>query len=149
MIPIRALVLPLSGLVMLAGCQQGDDSTGTPGTSPQGFTGIAADETITATGTEPFWNAIIEGSNLIYSTPENLDGTTIGVERFVGQGGIGFSGELEQSAFDLLVAPGQCSDGMSDRLYPYTVSLKIDDDLRTGCAFTDREPFTDQQAITP
>ncbi|MHA6332924.1 COG3650 family protein [Qipengyuania sp. CAU 1752] len=147
--PFRVLALPLSALIMLAGCQQGEGSSNAPGTSPQGYTGIAADEVITATGTEPFWNAKIAGSNLTYSTPENLDGTIIVVERFVGQGGIGFSGELGQRAFDLLVTPGQCSDGMSDRLYPYTVSLKIGDDLRTGCAFTDRQPYSELQTTTP
>ena len=34
-----------------------------------------------------------------------------------------------------------CSDGMSDRTYPFTVTLEIGDDKRNGCAWSERHPF--------
>ena len=53
-----------------------------------------------------------------------------------------YSGALNGNAFDMTVTPGQCSDGMSDRTYPFTVTLKIADETRGGCAWTDRMRFT-------
>ena len=46
----------------------------------------------------------------------------------------------------MTVTPGACSDGMSDRTYPYTVTLKIGDDTREGCAWTDAQPFEGPEA---
>ncbi len=126
--------------LLLAACQT-QESSGAPGTSPTGFDAIGESETIHFTGTEPFWGGTAQGSSLTYTTPENIDGTTIAVRRFHGQGGLGLSGKLDSADFDMTVTPGECSDGMSDRSYPYTVTLKIADDTRLGCAWTDAKPF--------
>jgi uncharacterized membrane protein len=134
--------IAVAGAVLLAACQQGSESGTAPGTSPQGFTAIAADEVISFGGTEPFWGGSITGSALTYTTPQNIDGTTIAVERFIGQGGLGFSGKLEGLDFDLLITQGECSDGMTDRTYPYVATLKLGRDLRQGCAHTDKQPFS-------
>ena len=132
--------------VLLAACQQqadpGTASGNVPGTSPEGFTAIAPDEVINFTGTEPFWGGTIRGGSLTYSTPENIDGTEIAVERFAGQGGLSFSGTLDGKGFDLLVTQGECSDGMSDRTYPYVATLKLGNELREGCAHTEMQRFS-------
>ena len=106
------------------------------------FDAIRADETISFVGTEPFWGGKVGGGQLTYSTPENHDGETIAVRRFAGNNGLGFSGTLERGPFDLTITPGTCSDGMSDRSYPYTATLKLADEQRNGCAWTDRQPFS-------
>lgn len=132
----------LACLMALAGCHAGESSDTVPGTSPQGFTGIAQDEVIHFSGTEPFWGGTIRGTELTYSTPENAAGQTISARRFNGQGGLGFSGTLNDGiSFDLLITEGRCSDGMSDRTYPFVATLKLGDALREGCAYTDRQPF--------
>jgi uncharacterized membrane protein len=46
----------------------------------------------------------------------------------------------------MMVTPLECSDGMSDRIYPFTVTLKIGDDLRSGCGWTERQRFTGPEA---
>ena len=106
------------------------------------FSAIAADEMIRFVGTEPFWGGNVRGGELVYSTPENQAGDTIAVRRFAGNNGLGFSGSLNGGAFDMTVTPGRCSDGMSDRTYPFTVTLKLGDEQRNGCAWTDRSPFS-------
>lgn len=126
--------------LLLAACQT-QDASGAPGTSPTGFDAIGEGDTIHFTGTEPFWGGTAKGTSLTYSTPEDIEGTEITVRRFHGQGGLGLSGTLNGADFDMTVTPGICSDGMSDRRYPYTVTLKIADDTRLGCAWTDRDPF--------
>jgi uncharacterized membrane protein len=54
---------------------------------------------------------------------------------------LSFSGELAGASFEMTVTPLECSDGMSDRTYPFTVTLEIGEDLRKGCGWTEREPF--------
>lgn len=133
------------GLTAVAACSPVATDGTTPGTSPQGFTGIAAEEVISFGGTEPFWGGSISGTELTYTTPENIEGTTIAIERFTGQGGLGFAGMLDGQSFDLLVTPGECSDGMSDRTYPFVATLKLGEEQRQGCAHTDRQPFSGPQ----
>ena len=145
---IRHCLIAIAPL-LLAACQQGtgpDTASGNvPGTSPQGFTAIAPEEIISFTGTEPFWGGTIVGGTLTYSTPENTEGTRIEVKRFAGQGGLSFSGMLEGQQFDLLITQGDCSDGMSDRSYPFVATLNLGKEVREGCAHTDKQPFSGPQ----
>ena len=127
-------------------CQQNTGAAGSPGTAPEGFNAIGADEAITALGNEPFWNATITGSSLVYKTPENIEGSSLSVDRFTGQGGLGFSGQFEGAAFDLLITAGECSDTMSDRTYPYTATLRIGEEQRNGCAYTDKQMFSGDES---
>ena len=77
-----------------------------------------------------------------YATPEEPDGREFPVTRFAGNNGLAISGDLGTAAFDLTVTPGACSDGMSDRTYPFTATLLIGNEQRQGCAWTDSQPFT-------
>ncbi|HYD23737.1 MAG TPA: hypothetical protein VEB68_03000 [Croceibacterium sp.] len=112
----------------------GDDST-------RPYDGIARDETLHFTGTEPFWGGEVTGVTLTYKTPEKPGGEVIAIERFAGRGGIAFSGLLAGADFEMMVTPLECSDGMSDRTYPFTVTLQIGEDMRNGCGWTERQPF--------
>ncbi len=128
------LLLPLCAMVAACGSGSegsvpGDSSDTTP------FDEIAAADVLRLTGTEPFWGATIDGATMIYSTPDNIEGTAIAVSRFAGRGGVSFSGSLDGSPVDVLVTRGACSDQMSDREYPYNATLQIGDDLRIGCAW--------------
>ena len=105
------------------------------------YAGIAEDEALKFTGTEPFWGGEVDGKTLTYQTPENQDGEVIAVERFAGRGGIAFSGLLDGADFDMTVTPLECSDGMSDRTYPFTVTLEIGEETRNGCGWTERQRF--------
>ena len=131
--------LLLTALIpLLAACGGGADDAA----QSEAFDGIAETETVYLTGTEPFWNAEISGGIAVYSTPENIDGTRFAVERFAGLNGVSFSGTLNSSRFDVTVTPGECSDAMSDRVYPFTATLMVGDEQRAGCAWTDAQPFT-------
>jgi len=106
------------------------------------FDGIEAEEVIHFTGTEPFWGGQAVGSILTYTTPENPAGAVVAIQRFAGNSGLGLSGNLGDQSFDMTVTPGECSDGMSDRIYPLTVTLGLADEVREGCGWTDRLPFS-------
>jgi uncharacterized membrane protein len=134
--------------LMLAACQpsESDSASSAPAAVPdadstEAYDGIRADETLRFSGTEPFWSGTVTGTSLTYTTPENPDGAAIAVERFAGRGGLSFSGMLDGAAFEMMVTPLACSDGMSDRIYPFTVTLKLGEELRNGCGWTDRQRF--------
>ena len=130
-----------AGLIGLAlvGCQPAAERNTT---APQrAFDAIAENETIRLVGTEPFWGGTVTGGNFLYTSLENQAGETIPVERFAGNSGLGFSGTREGKPVDLTITRGTCSDGMSDRSYPYTATLRIAGEQRSGCAWTHRQPF--------
>ncbi|MCA8905461.1 MAG: hypothetical protein H6917_18095 [Novosphingobium sp.] len=137
--PRLFLLLPL----LLAACQPGGGAN-VPGDADdhRAYDGIGADETLRFTGTEPFWGGQVTGGTLTWTTPENIEGTTIAVERFGGRGGLTFSGTLDGASFDMMVTPAECSDGMSDRTYPFNVTLQLGPETRYGCAWSDARPFT-------
>jgi len=137
---------PAAALVLLLALGACGSSTGDPkpGDVPV-FDGIGEGEAITALGNEPFWSARIEGAQLTYSTPDNIGGTQIAVTRFAGNGGLGFSGTLAGAPLQLAITPGECSDGMSDRAYPFTATLAISDTVMRGCAYTPGQPFSGEE----
>ena len=111
--------------------------------SSKPFDAVAANETLHFVGTEPFWSGTAKGDTLAYATPSKPEGTRITVRRFAGRNGLGLSGMLEDKSFDMTVTPAGCSDGMSDRRFPFTVTLRIGDEVREGCGWTDSKPFAE------
>jgi len=145
---IRKLAFTAPLALLLAACQSGVEHDPADGNVPgdsastRPYDGIAEGETVRFTGAEPFWGGQATGTVLNYSTPEKPDGETITVERFAGRNGVSFTGKLEGKVFSLAITPGQCSDGMSDRTYPFNATLRVGDEIRSGCAWTEKHPFT-------
>lgn len=146
---MRLLHLALLPLILLAACTSPDDPTGSApaavpgeGEDSQPFHAIAADEVVRFTGTEPFWGGEVTGTALRWSTPENVEGETITVTRFAGRGGLSFTGTLQRQQLDMAVTPASCSDGMSDRTYPFAVTVQVGEQQLSGCGWTDRQGYT-------
>lgn len=138
-------ILPL--LALLAACNGSHGGANDPtardkDAEPHAYAGIGSTETLHFTGTEPFWGGSATGATLTYTTPDKPEGTAIPVRRFAGNNGLGFSGTFGGGSFDLAVSEAPCSDGMSDRTYPFTVTLRIAEEVRGGCGWTDRRKFT-------
>lgn len=139
MLALSILIAPLTG------CQSGASEGTVTADSAEVYDGIAPNEVLRFAGNEPFWGGEVTSESLNYTTPENPKGTTITVKRFAGMNGLGFSGTLEGQAFDMVVTPGTCSDTMADRTYPFTITLSIGEEVRSGCGWTDRQPFAGDQ----
>lgn len=97
-----------------------------------------------ALGTEPFWSAIVVPGKLVWSSPDDEQATTIPVERSDGLAKVRLTGKLKGAALALEITQKPCSDGMSDRVYPFTAALTIGAEARQGCAISqdqlEREP---------
>lgn len=130
----------------LAACHSGgEDGPVVPGdrSDTRPYAGVAPDEELHFRGTEPFWGGEITGNEMTYRTPARPEGLPITVSRFNGRGGFSYSGKLDGVDFTLAVAPGQCSDGMSDRIYPFAVMLQRGEQQQLhGCAWSKSHPFT-------
>jgi uncharacterized membrane protein len=93
---------------------------------------------LVCSGTEPFWSLSVEGATARLSSPDapprRFD--LIGAARADGRRfplRISFS-EDGAPAAEAVLAPALCTDSMSDRTYPWTVSLlPAVSGLRAGC----------------
>ena len=132
-----------AALLLSLGACHGSGHSGIPGDSAshEPFSGIATSEVLRFVGTEPFWGGDLKGDTLTYSTPGKPDGEVIAVKRFGGRGGMALSGEYDGAPVDMTITPGTCSDGMSDRTFPFTVMLKLGRETLQGCAWSDAHPF--------
>ncbi len=147
---MRRIAVPvlLVGSVLVAACEgSSPKAEGNRVTEEEtaAYSGIAPEEVLTLVGTEPFWGAEIDGGDLRWTTPENIEGTAIEVTRFAGNNGLGFSGTLEGEVMQVAVTPGACSDGMSDRTYPFTATIEIGDRQLNGCGYSDVQSYTGEE----
>ncbi|MEO6152859.1 MAG: hypothetical protein ABIT09_03705 [Croceibacterium sp.] len=132
--------------LMLAACQPAPPEAhkaAFPGDAgPGAWAGLSPGDTLRFSGTEPFWGGQAEGGSLTWQTPDDQSGTTIPVTRFAGRNGLGLSGTLAGAAFEMAVSEAPCSDGMSDRRYPFTVTVRRGGETLRGCGWSERHPYS-------
>ena len=144
--PRTARLALLAPLALLAACAQpASEQVGPPADAKtdvkarNGGSEPVIPAEFKALGTEPFWALTSTGSGttrtLRYSTPENIDGTLVTVEDETADASIRrISGTLEGEGFTLVLTVQQCSDGMSDRIYPFAAQIVLGERTLRGCA---------------
>lgn len=88
-------------------------------------------------GAEPFWNVTIGKGGIVYQTPDTQPQTFSYVDPVAAQGRSLDSMRvyrLPGQSNVLMIQKGNCSDTMSDRVYPYSATLVLNDTVKTGCA---------------
>lgn len=130
--------------IALAACTPAQQDGIDPGGAT--FDRIAPDEAVTLLGTEPFWSLKVERGEGLWSTPGNQSGTRFAVSRFAGNNGLGLSGTLEGKPFTATLTPGACSDGMSDRRFPFVATIAWGGETLKGCGYSAGSPFTGGEA---
>jgi uncharacterized membrane protein len=92
-----------------------------------------------ALGTEPFWALDIDSTGLRFNTPDDTSGIRFPpLTPSTAGDTIVWIGQIESTSIDARVWPAKCSDGMSDREYPYKSVVNIKGTTYRGCA--DRRP---------
>lgn len=90
-----------------------------------------SDDVYRALGTEPFWSLVISERELVF-TEANAPGVKVVQRR--PRPIIGFAGEIYQTKrIGVNIVHSRCSDGMSDRIYPDKIQLRVDDRSFEGC----------------
>ena len=98
-----------------------------PGYPQPGYPGAQA--TYRAIGTEPFWDLEI-GRDMVFTDR----GNNVSVAQPTPVPINGTAGEIYRTPrLEVNIVHSQCSDGMSDRMYPDTVQVYVDGRLYRGC----------------
>jgi uncharacterized membrane protein len=103
---------------------------------------------LVALGNEPFWNITLGSDAIVYRTPDNQTGVRFppAVPQADGTGRVWRSRRNGDPAMvEVRLASGTCSDGMSDRSYPWTVRAVVGRDSLRGCA-EERPVWSDARA---
>jgi len=85
--------------------------------------------TYRALGTEPFWSMTIADGRMTYAAADGLGFSVPAPARRPDQNGYRY----ETRRLTLAITHRQCSDGMSDRTYPDTVTAIVDGRSLRGC----------------
>ena len=82
-----------------------------------------------AVGTEPFWSLSIDQRTISFTLAGSQP-----VQQPKPQVIIGFAGEIYRTQrIDVNIVHGSCSGGMSDRIYPDKVQVRVDEHHFSGC----------------
>jgi uncharacterized membrane protein len=92
-------------------------------------------EPLRALGTEPFWALDVDGAGLRFITPEDTSGIRFPpIAATAVADTVVWSGQTERATIELRVWREKCSDGMSDREYPYASRVTVAGTTYRGCA---------------
>lgn len=119
--PIHAAIA-VAALAVVVGCAH----------APSPREGVPAQ--LRAIGTEPFWAVTVEGTALTWTTPDNSAGTRLQARRSETAEGARFEAEAGAMRHVLVIGPGPCSDGMSDRVHAYSATWTVGARVMRGCA---------------
>ncbi|MCE3290775.1 MAG: hypothetical protein K0R83_2787 [Caulobacter sp.] len=88
----------------------------------------------TLLGTEPFWNLQVKGATMVLSQPDPIP-TVTGTNTVLTatSGKAVWTAQAGQTPFVATLTAESCSDGMSDRVYPYSAEVKAGDLVLKGC----------------
>lgn len=144
-LPARRSLAVILMLASIAGCvrRPADDRTvvadSTKAPAPAAAAsraGLVITEWV-ALGNEPFWNVSIMPDSIVWRTPEHLQGIHFPPAARERSGNVIRWQTARTGApdsLDLSIERMTCSDGMSDRVYPYKATLRLDAQTFTGCA---------------
>ncbi|WP_460207008.1 COG3650 family protein [Scytonema sp. NUACC21] len=99
----------------------------------------AGAERFNVVGTEPFWNVTVSRSGIVYSSPEvkRLAFPYVTPLRAAGRpDDFVRVYQLKGKGINTLIIKkdDQCSDGMSDKVYPYSATFILGNKVLEGCA---------------
>lgn len=90
-------------------------------------------------GTEPFWNLVLSQGMFTFSAPYLSDRTRSfqagPLRPSMNRDNIWSIASTDQSLSLFLEKTNACSDDMSDRIYPYTTTLRLGSTLLSGCCY--------------
>lgn len=138
------LVLPaltLTLLTTMAACSDKPDTRTEPApetaTTPVVIGGVDLTQPVRVLGTEPFWAIDIAHRTLSLTRPGVADVTAPVASPVVTGTTAVYTGTTDSGqTLVLTLIATECSDGMSDRLYPLTAKVELGEETLNGCGTT-------------
>jgi len=129
----------IAAVVVLAACSKGDEAA--PASTPASAAPAAIlgetdlNAPVRVVGTEPFWSLDVTPQTLTYAPMEG-EKTTVANPGPTIQGTTAVYAAAAPDGTTLVVTliATECSDGMSDRVYPLTARIEMGPTTLNGCA---------------
>ncbi|MFC5344251.1 COG3650 family protein [Brevundimonas staleyi] len=132
--------LPLLALTVfgLAACSNGGEAPpaeAPPPAAPAVLGGVDLGQPVRAIGTEPFWGVEITPEHLAYTAVDHpgLTATNPG-PTIQGTTAVYAAAGADGTTLVVTLIATECSDGMSDRIYPLTARVELGSQKLNGCA---------------
>ncbi|MDB5468766.1 MAG: hypothetical protein JWR84_326 [Caulobacter sp.] len=90
-------------------------------------------------GAEPFWHLDVKGTTLVLTRPDEPAVTATNAGLAASSGKAIWTAQAGTTTVIATLEAGTCSDGMSDRVYPYKAEVKLGDLLLKGCGISSEE----------
>ncbi|WP_239805028.1 hypothetical protein [Croceicoccus hydrothermalis] len=142
--PRQIAILAAIAASLLFACSAPEEAATAPAAAAADPAQTPSDESATiftrnfrAIGTDPYWAAHVTDGRLRYMTPEDQEGVTVDAKQISPadqRDSIELSGMIGDVPFTLSGRIEPCTDGLSDREYPYSVTFERDGESMTGCA---------------
>jgi uncharacterized membrane protein len=125
-------------ILLAAACQPADEPAATaeaPATAGVVIGGVDLSKPARALGTEPFWGVEIRPDEIVFTGVDRPDlRAPHAGARLVGMSAVIAASDAAGLTLTITLKPAQCSDGMSDWVYPLAAEVKLGDETLTGCA---------------
>lgn len=134
---MRALLTVLTLGLAVAACESPDakHAAASVEPSPLKIGEISLAGTVRALGNEPFWHLDIDPAGITFTRMDGEPVTGAGVApKVTGNLAVWETALPDQKPLVVTLTGTDCSDGMSDRIYPLAAMVKVGDETLQGCA---------------
>ncbi|MDP3405111.1 MAG: hypothetical protein Q8S03_10505 [Brevundimonas sp.] len=124
-------------ILSLAACSEPAPPAEAPAPPPEPVMlgGVDLNQPVRVLGTEPFWSVEMTPDALVYSTPEGEGLRSANPGPTVqGTTAVYAAATADGTALVVTLIATECSDGMSDRVYPLTARVEAGNETFNGCA---------------
>ena len=136
---MRLVLIAVTAVLGLAACS---DATDTPPAeapaapvAPAVLGGVDLGQPLRAIGTEPFWGVEIRPGSIAYTAIDHPGLTASNPGPTVqGTTAVYAAAAADGTALVVTLIATECSDGMSDRVYPLTARVELGSQTLNGCA---------------
>ncbi len=135
---MRPVLLAAPLVLLVAACSQGTtEKAEAPADAPTPVSlgGVDLGQPLRALGTEPFWSVEITKDAMVYTGVDREEQRAANPQPVV-QGTTAVYTAATEDGAEMVVTliATECSDGMSDRIYPLTARVEMGEVSLNGCA---------------
>lgn len=132
------VLLATTCALALAACSDADKTPAAEApaaAAPAVLGGVDLGQPVRAVGTEPFWSVEITPRTLIYKAVDQPDMTVTNPgPTLQGTTAVYAAAGADGATLVMTLIATECSDGMSDRVYPLTARVELGSQTLNGCA---------------